>query len=86
MGGPLPSKVFVWGGEAILQVRNLVKYTVYYSCICSPHNPIPIPPPPPVTHCIECIARYLFTQGSGGEGEVNWREGSYKKSQKYQHY
>ncbi len=35
---------FVWGGKAILKVRNLVKYTVYYTCKCSPHNPIPSPP------------------------------------------
>jgi len=58
--------------------------TVYYSCICSPHNPIPSRP---VSHCQECIDLYLFTKGKGGG--VNWRNGRgalvYNRGRKYQH-
>jgi hypothetical protein len=43
---------------------DLVKYTVFNSCISSPHNPIPSHlPSPPVTHCINT---YPFTYSEGG--------------------
>jgi hypothetical protein len=35
--------------RVVKQVRNLVKYTVFNFCRCSPHNLIPSPP---VKHCI----------------------------------
>jgi hypothetical protein len=38
---PSPPRFLFGLGKAILQVRNLVKYTLSNSCICSPHNPIP---------------------------------------------
>jgi hypothetical protein len=58
---PFPPKSF-WGGKALLYVRNLVKYTVYNSCICSPHNLIPSPPS--VTHFINTYpCTYSHKQG-----------------------
>jgi len=41
---------FCWGGEEILEVRILVKDTVYNSYRCSQHNPVPFPPP--LLHCM----------------------------------
>jgi hypothetical protein len=49
-----------------------IQYTVYNSCICSPHNPIP----PPHYTLYKYTTLYIFTQGRGvGEGEANQWEG-----------
>jgi hypothetical protein len=56
--------------------RNLVKYTVYNSCICSPHNLIPSP----LCYILyKYIDLYLFTQvrGGGGGEPVRRLEGQY---------
>ncbi len=63
-----------WDGKAILQVQNLVKYTVYNSCICSPHSLIPPPPPPPVTHG-EGGGGAEHGEGGGGAEPVRRSEG-----------
>jgi hypothetical protein len=47
----------------------LIKYVVYNSCICSPHNPIPFPRTLLHSLCIHITYYYyLFTQGRGGGG------------------
>jgi hypothetical protein len=59
-------KQFFWFG-----IWSNTHYTVYNSCICSPHNP----PPPPVAHCINT---YLCTYSHKEEGEGGGRRTSEK--------
>ncbi len=60
---PSPPRFFVWGGKAI---QNLVKYTVYNSRRCFPHNPIPSPLHS--THCIKHNTVLIDTGKGGGWG------------------
>jgi hypothetical protein len=70
---PPPHLGFVWVGKVLFKAWNLVKYRVYNSCICSPHNPVPSPPLSLCMNTYPCTNSHK--EGGGGGEPVRRLEG-----------